>query len=421
MAAAGAALLFGGDRLALTRPRPNSLRFAHTFTTESERAILDAVVAEFEQAHPGLRIEQLISNSETYNTVGWRLQFQRRQPPDLYFHWQGFKADQCVERGWALDLAPYLSAGFVERFVPSSIRRQRGGLYFLPHSVDLSALVWFNRDLFAAHELREPASMAGWIKLCERLRELRLLPLAQGNRDLWPMGNLAAELLGQSLGTERSAQLFQPGQPVRAPDTRALDALDTLRRNGAFDLPGVLERGAIGSFSDIDAKVLFLGGKAAQHILGSWFLADVQDARNRRELKFSVGVFPVPPNDGGTDALCAVTTGFLVNPATPNPRDAVAFLELLLSRKYQSRFAQLGTLSARSDAQEFTTDPLARRLLEFLAQAPALVPPPDTGYRPEQAAVFYELIGRLLTGKTDPAQAAPQWSLEKQHLARKGL
>jgi len=78
MAAAGAALLFGGDRLALTRPRPNSLRFAHTFTTESERAILDAAVAEFEQAHPGLRIEQLISNSETYNTVGWRLQFQRR-------------------------------------------------------------------------------------------------------------------------------------------------------------------------------------------------------------------------------------------------------------------------------------------------------------------------------------------------------
>jgi len=124
MAAAGAALLFGGDRLALTRPRPNSLRFAHTFTTESERAILDAAVTEFEQAHPGLHIEQLISNSETYNTVGWRLQFQRRQPPDFYFHWQGFKAEQCIERGWALDLSPFLSKGFADQFVPAALRRR---------------------------------------------------------------------------------------------------------------------------------------------------------------------------------------------------------------------------------------------------------------------------------------------------------
>jgi len=421
IAVAGAALLFGGDRLALTRPRPHSLRFAHTFTTGSERAILDAAVAEFEQVHPGLRIEQLISNSETYNTVGWRLQFQRRQPPDIYFHWQGFKTDQCIERGRALDLTSYLSAGFADQFVPSSLRRQDGGLYFLPHSVDLSALVWFNRDLFSSNRLSEPTSMAEWMTLCERLRERQVLPLAQGNRDLWPMGNFAAELLGQSLGAEPAAHLFEPGRPIRSSDIRALEPLVALQRRGAFDLPGILERGAIGSFNDIDAKVLFLGGKAAQHILGSWFLADVQDARNRHELKFSVGVFPVPPGDGETDALCAVTTGFLVNPTTPHPRAAAAFLELLLSRKYQSRFAQLGTLSARRDAAAFTLDPLAQRLLQVLAGAPALVPPPDTGYRPEQAAVFYELVGHLLTGKIEPAQAAPQWSREKQALARKGL
>src|SRR6185436_10937248 len=128
------------------------------------------------------------------------------------------KAEQCIERGWALDLAPYLSTGFAEQFVPSALRRQKGGLYFLPHSVDLSALVWFNRDLFSSRELREPASMGEWMTLCERLRDWRVLPLTQGNRDLWPMGNFAAELLGQSLGTESTAQLFQPGQPVRPSD-----------------------------------------------------------------------------------------------------------------------------------------------------------------------------------------------------------
>ena len=35
------AVLLTGNRLALPQPSPNRLRFAHTFTTESERAIQD--------------------------------------------------------------------------------------------------------------------------------------------------------------------------------------------------------------------------------------------------------------------------------------------------------------------------------------------------------------------------------------------
>ena len=128
-----------------------------------------------------------------------------------------------------------------------------------------------------------------------------------------------------------------------------------------------------------------------------------------------------PAARGETDALTSVTTGYLVNPSTKNPQAAVDFLELLLSRKYQIEFANLGNLSARRDAAEFTINPLARRMLDILAAAPVMVPPPDTGYRPEQAAIFYELCGKLLTGKLDLEQAAASWSEEKASLARKGL
>jgi raffinose/stachyose/melibiose transport system substrate-binding protein len=150
-------------------------------------------------------------------------------------------------------------------------------------------------------------------------------------------------------------------------------------------------------------------------------LADVQDARRREELGFKVGVFPVPPGRGETDAMTAVRTGFLVNPATRNPGAAVEFIELLLSRKYQGKFAKLGTLSLRRDAREFTAEPLAGRLLELLGATPVLVPPPDTGYRPDQANVFYELCGRLLTGRLELSDAAAFWNRGKAGLARKGL
>ena len=421
VAVLSAAFVLTGNRLALPRPGPNRLRFAHTFTTESEQTILANAIAEFAASHPGVTVEQMVSNSEVYNTVGWRLQFQGRCQPDIYFHWQGFKVEYCIDHGWAMDLTPFLAPGFPGEFVPSAIRKQKGGVYFLPQSADISNLIWYNRDLFNRLNLRESKSLEEWLQQCVAIRQAGILPLAQGNRDLWPMGNLAAEFLGQSLGAGPSGQLFQPGVALQAEQLRGLNAFVFLLHGRCFDLPGVLDAGAVGSLSDIDAKVLFLSGKSAQHILGSWFLADIADARGKNELKFSLGVLPVPAAAGEVDAMTGVSTGFLVNPRTKNPKAAVEFLELLLSKKYQGEFAKLGNLSVRLDAAEFTNDPLATRMLEMLASTSVLVPPPDTGYRPEQAAVFYETCGKILTGELDLPRAAEYWTQEKVNLARKGL
>ena len=156
------AVLLTGNRLALPQPSPNRLRFAHTFTTESERAILNACIAEFEAGHRGVTIEQIVSNSEVYNAVGWRLQFRGRNQPDIYFHWQGFKVESCIERGWAMDLAPYLSPGFVDQFVSAAIGKHGGRVYFLPQSVDISNLIWYDSDHHLTDEYVRDA--LAWIK-----------------------------------------------------------------------------------------------------------------------------------------------------------------------------------------------------------------------------------------------------------------
>src|SRR5207245_9309534 len=97
-----------------SRPQtsPTRLRLAHTFATESEQKSLANAIAEFAASHPGVAVEQMVSNSEVYNTVGWRLQFQGRCQPDIYFHWQGYKVEYCIDHGWAMDLTPFLAPGF---------------------------------------------------------------------------------------------------------------------------------------------------------------------------------------------------------------------------------------------------------------------------------------------------------------------
>lgn len=414
-------LVLTGERLLLRGTDPEVLRFAHTFTTASERAIVDAAIAEFERTHPPLKIEQTIQNSETYQTIGWRLQFQGRKQPDLYFHWRGFKVDYAIAKGWALDVAPYLSAGFLEQFVPALVVREQGKLYHLPQSVDISNVIWYNRETFEAAGLSEPSNLSDWLSLCHQLRLKNVLPLAQGNRDLWPMGNFGAELMGQRLGADGLRRLFEPGELIHTSDVQGLQTFASLRERRCLELPGVIAEGGVGSLNDTDAKILFLTGKAAQHAVGSWFVADIEDARRKNELHFTVGVFPIPRGTGEVDAMTTVATGYLVNPASANPKAAVAFLELLLSRQYQSQFAQLGNLSARRDAREFTTDPLTLRMLEILAQTEVVVPPPDTGYRPEQAHIFYELCAKILEGKLDLSSGAEFWNREKEKLAQRGL
>jgi ABC-type glycerol-3-phosphate transport system substrate-binding protein len=93
----------------------------------------------------------------------------------------------------------------------------------------------------------------------------------------------------------------------------------------------------------------------------------------------------------------------------------------LLSPKYQAKFGKLGALSGRKDASEFTEHPLARAMLDVLAEAEVVVPPPDTGFRPDQANVFYGIVGKLLTGQRTPREAVDQWNRDKATLARKGL
>lgn len=414
------ALILAGDRLALSAPDARRLRFAHPFTTASERAILDAAIAEFEQRHPGVQIEQTVFNSDTYQTIGWRLQFRGRKQPDVYFHWQGFKVQSAIRRGWALDVRPYLTPGFLEEFVPASVQLQEGGIYHLPQSVDISNLIWYNQTLFGRLG-PEPRTLTEWLERSLELRRAGHLPIAQGNRDLWPMGNFGAELMGQSIGLAALNRLFDPSHRLHPAELTAIHTLERFATAGCFDLPGTVEPGGIASLTDIDAKVLFLSGKAAQHVVGSWFTADIQDARDKRELHFPMGVMAVPSNPSERNVLATVATGYLVNPASRGPKLAVAFVELLLSRKYQSRFAALGNLSVRRDAAEFTSDPIAKQMLAILSSAEEMVPPPDTGYPPEHANIFYEICANVLAGRMPASAAADYWNEKKQLLARRGL
>jgi hypothetical protein len=38
--------------------------------------------------------------------------------------------EQCIERGWAMDLSAHLSPGFTDQFIATAIKQQKGGIFF---------------------------------------------------------------------------------------------------------------------------------------------------------------------------------------------------------------------------------------------------------------------------------------------------
>ena len=398
---------------------PNELLFAHTYTTGAEQKIIEGAVADFEKSHPGVRIRQIVQNSDTYQTVGWRILFNGERRPDVFFYWDGYRMEQAIAQGQILNLKPYLEAGFTEQFVPSFLhQRADGAIYYLPTSVDLSCLVFYNRTLFQELGLTEPATLEQWIEITRALSQAGKLPMIQGNRDLWPLGNFAAQLAAQDFGPERfrSAVLKQDAQSSAfAP----FGSLHQLLEAHAMDGAGGIKREAVAGLGDLDASVLFLNGKAAQHVLGSWFLAGIKDSQEKKELKFEVGVFPIPPPANGHPASVVVSTGFLASRSTRQPALAAAFIQHLLSRKYQQQFAAIGAISARSDAMSFVDDPLAVRLYQLLAAVKTVVPPPDIGFPSELAFAFYRSAARVISGEATQEVAWREFQDYRQRMALK--
>ena len=130
--------------------------------------------------------------------------------------------------------------------------------------------------------LREPRTFEQWLELCQKSREAKILPLAQGNRDLWPMGNLSMELLGKIPRTARCGPAVPTGRRDSSRRIERTERVDLAAGPRVLRSAGRIEPGRRRFPGRHRCQGLFLSGKSAQHILGSWFLADIQDAQSRK-------------------------------------------------------------------------------------------------------------------------------------------
>jgi glucose/mannose transport system substrate-binding protein len=137
-----------------------------------------------------------------------------------------------------------------------------GDIYSVPVNVHRGNIVFYNKEIFDELGLEEPTNWAEFIDAMNTAQEAGYVPLAMGDKNKWPAGQLFEAIMVAEYGAEEYNKLFT-GEA--AFDQRALDrALDKI-----YELTNYFNRDHA-ALTWQDATRLLYDGDALFNLMGDW-------------------------------------------------------------------------------------------------------------------------------------------------------
>jgi len=392
-----------------------TLDFAHATVGGAFRVVLDQIITDFEQLHPNIRIRENVMKDEIYETVGLISLFKAATPPDVYFQWGGWLVERDVSEGWAADLTEEMNRyGWKKYFSDGAWEDAmvNGRIYLVPHNMDVTNLIWYNKEIFDRFGLSEPQSWPEFLEICSKLQAEGVLPIAAGNKGVgWPMGNWAGHIVSRMIGEKEYNDLLKLKPGTSFSDEGVVAALELLSEMVEKEY---FNEG-VNVIDSMEARMIFFMGEAAMHPIGSWLVPSAR--RDAPELVYRGFDTPaIPDGEGDQTSMIGLTVGYMVGEGTPHFDEAVAFLRYLTSVPVQRhRVRETGEVSAVRFTADAAVDPAFHVVAGIAEHAGSLVAPPDTGYELEVAYAFYDAVAKVMDG-VDPVQALEEADVAIEHL-----
>lgn len=394
LALAGCAPGSGGD--------DNVLRIAMGSPGEAQIRVWDAVAEQFMKDNPDLKVEMNYQDDDLYQTIGLPNLLNGRNAPDIYFEWAGSRLEQRYQDGFAADLTDAVQSGPIAGLFDDDVFESvtiDGEVVMIPHSADVTNVLWYNKALLADAGVTPPTTWAELLDACDTLNAAGIIPIASGNKDLWAAGNWLAHLTSRIVGEDVYEQTLSGEANFSTPEwEKAFGYVKELADHKCVN-------DSANAIDDNEGAQLFFQGKAAMHAIGSWLVSWAID--EAPDLDFDYVNLPAMPDGAGDQgSVIGVVTGYVVNAKSTKQDAAAEFLALLNSPENVKEFiaAEL-TPMAKSAAEGQDIDSRSARLNDLLTTAPAIVLPPDTGYDLEMANALYSALAEVLGGQKSPSEA----------------
>jgi raffinose/stachyose/melibiose transport system substrate-binding protein len=399
-----------------SRKTDEEIVFWHIQTSQPTGDAVNGAVERAQATEPGIVIRASALKNDPFKQKLAQA-MAAGQAPDVFHTWGGGRLASYVAGGSVADLTARVDAsGLRDRLLPAALRfcTIDGKVYAIP--MDVSAVVmWYNRELFRQHDIAVPKTYEEFLGACAKLNEAGIAPVALGNKDKWPGAFYFIYLATRIGGTA----------PFRDAASRA--------SGGTFEHPCFIRAGQIVSdlatkhkvfnrgvnvLSADDARGLFVGGKAAMILMGTWILADIRGDDPGFLDRLDCFAFPAIPDGEGDPATVVggINAAYAMSSRCRHPDAAFALMREMLSDATAGAWAATGRIPAlRREAAEDLLGENTLRPARLLFDAPDIQLYYDQSLPPALAEAHKDTTQSLFAGTITPAEAARRM----EELARK--
>lgn len=320
------------------------------FYRPEESAVIEALNAEFEEAHPGVKIQREVKVLDDLKMT-LKLALAEADGPDIAQVNQG-RSDMgaMVEADLLLPLNDYLAKYSWGNVFSTSVASRnsftadgksfgQGNLYGVSPTAEVVG-VYYNKDLFKKNRWSVPTTFEEFQELLAKIKKAGITPISFGSLDGWNAIHEFSAIQHLLVSSDYINNLTYGVNNV---------SFDTPENQEAAQI--LLDWAQAGYFTDgfpgigyDDCNNNFKAGEGAMTITGSWFAPELMTGTDQE-----FGFFLLPGLSGKqTMAIGGVGIPYAIRKTTQHPDLAAEYLDWMISPRAAELWAQAGMLPAMS-------------------------------------------------------------------------
>ena len=381
---------------------PVTMAFWHNATTGPGKAFWEKTVADFQTAHPNVKINiQSIQNEDLDGKLQTAL--NSGDAPEIFFQRGGGKMAAMVEAGQVKDITNDITPETLQAVGEAGLKTEQieGKTYAVPVSI-LPGGLWYSKDLFEkAGVTATPTTMDELNGAVTKLKA-EGVPIALGAKDAWPAAHwyyfFALRACSQATldAAAKDKNFSDPCWTKAGEDLKTF--ADTKPFNEGF-LTTSAQQGA-GSSAGLVAN-----HKASMELMGAWDPGVIASLTPNSKPLPDLGFFPFPSVPGGQGDPAAIMGGADgYSCATDAPKECTDFLNYILTKDVQEAYYKaFQALPVNKEAQGVVKEDYLKAVLNAYNSAPYVSLWLDTIYGQNVGNALNVGVVNLLAGKGDVA------------------
>ncbi|MFB7894007.1 ABC transporter substrate-binding protein [Microbacterium sp. NPDC056044] len=374
----------------------------HNATSGPLPAVWEEVAAEFEEAHPGVTVEQTGYQNEELQRTLIPNALAAGDPPDLFQVWPGGELRDQVKNGYLQPLDDAIADTISSVGATVNPWQVDGKTYGIPFTFGIEGF-WYNIDLFEQAGAEVPTTFDELVDTVGALRDAGITPIAVGAGDGWPAAHWWYQFALKSCSPEALAAAeteFDFSDPCFVEAGAQLQEFLGIEpfQDGFLGTPA--QQGA-GSSAGMVAN-----GQAAMELMGHWNAGTIGGLTPDQKVPAFLGWFPVPGIDGADgDPTAALGGGDGFGCSTDAPPECAELLAFIMSEDVQKKFAASGSgIPTVPAAQASLEDANLKMVADGLAEASFVQLWLDTAFGTTVGNAMNEGIVNLFAGTGTPEE-----------------